>query len=251
MLKFHVIARLGQNNKVYSFAAIGGDAQDLSYQGQESHVVIGDRNIIREYVTINRGCHGAALTQVGNDCLLMAVVHIAHDCIVGNQVIMANLVTLGGHTLVEDQAVIGGLAGTHQFVRIGRMAMVGGASAVLRDVPPYCLVQGNAPALVRGLNSVGLKRNGASPAAISGLKAAFRLMYRRGMTKSNALDEIAESAPASAEVSNFVDFIKAKSRCGICLGEPASTALLSDPKEPGQDISNIPGSQRFGSLGSG
>lgn len=218
--------KLGQDNKVYSHAVIGSDAQDLSYQGQASHLVIGDRNIIREYVTINRGAHGEALTLVGSDCMLMTGVHIAHDCKVGDRVIMANLATLGGHITIEDSVVIGGLGALHQFVRVGKMAMVGGKAGVMQDVPPYCIVQGSAPATVRGLNSVGLKRSGISNEEMSSLKAAFRLVFRRGMSKDHALAEIREAVAQTPEVSHFVRFLELDSRRGMCKAEQGKQPLL-------------------------
>ena len=224
---------LGQENKVYSHAVIGSDGQDLSYRGQPTHLLIGDRNIIREYVTINRGVHGAALTQLGSDCMLMTGVHIAHDCRVGDRVIMANLATLGGHITIEDRVVIGGLGGLHQFVRVGTMAMVGGKAGVTQDVPPYCLVQGPPPAVVRGLNLVGLKRSGISAEALNALKAAFRLVFRRGMGKEHALAEISEAVEQTPEVINFVGFLQAESKRGLCKGEqPSQPSLkISSPDE--------------------
>ncbi len=143
--------RVGANCRVHSHVVLGGDPQDTSYRGEPTFCEIGENNVIREFVTINRGCHGEKVTRLGHNCLLMAGVHMAHDSQVGNHVTMANLATLAGHVEIGDRAVIGGLAAFHQFVRVGRLAMVGGTAGVMQDVPPYCMVQGSPPATVRGL----------------------------------------------------------------------------------------------------
>ena len=225
-LATHVVVerdtRIGRDCQVYSHAVIGSDPEDLRYQGQPSYLEIGDRTIIREFVTINRGCHGTAITRVGSDCLFMKGSHIGHDCQVGDHVILAALATLGGHIIVEDRVVIGGLAAMHQFIRIGTMAMVGGTAGVMQDVPPYCMVQGAPPATVRGLNRIGLVRNGVSDEGLTALKHSYRLMFRRSMTRNEALDEIERLVELTPEVKHFVEFCRNASKTGICKPEPSS-----------------------------
>jgi UDP-N-acetylglucosamine acyltransferase len=213
--------RLGERCRVHSHAVLGGDPQDLSYRGELTFCEIGRETVIREYVTINRGCHGEKTTRVGSHCMLMTGVHIAHDCQVGDHVIMANLATLAGHVSIGDGAVIGGLAAFHQFVRVGKLAMVGGTAGVMQDVPPFCMVQGAPPATVRGLNLLGLKRSGMSEAGIAALKHAFRLVYRRNMLREYALEEVLAGVEMTPEVQQFVEFMQAASKRGFCKGEPS------------------------------
>ncbi len=219
--------RIGAGCRIHSHAVLGGDPQDLGYDGQPSYVEIGDRTSIREFVTISRGSHGRMLTSVGNDCLLMAGVHIAHDCQVGNNVIMSNMATLAGHITVEDRVIIGGLAAFHQFVRIGRMAMIGGTAGVMQDVPPFCMVQGTPPATIRGLNVVGLSRNGVDSRSQRALKHAFRLMFNRGMSRDDAIAEIRQSIELTPEVRHMIDFVSNPSRRGVCRSEISRKAKLS------------------------
>jgi UDP-N-acetylglucosamine acyltransferase len=190
--------RIGAECHISSFAVLGSDPQDLSYKGHPTYAIIGDRNRIREYVTINRGCHGEGITRLGSDCMLMTGVHIAHDCQVGSNVIMANLATLGGHVQVGDRVVMGGLCAVHQFVRIGRMVMIGGTAGIMQDVPPFSMAQG-MPATLRGLNMVGMRRN--------------------GITRENALAEVREAVPRSPEVMEFIGFLEAPSKRGFARAE--------------------------------
>ncbi|MGB3691077.1 MAG: acyl-ACP--UDP-N-acetylglucosamine O-acyltransferase [Spirulinaceae cyanobacterium] len=189
----HVIlegpAEIGEDNKIFPGAAIGLEPQDLKYQGAKSWVKIGNKNKIREYVTINRATGEGEVTQIGNNNLLMAYVHVAHNCVLGNNVIIANNVALAGHVQIESRAIIGGVLGVHQFVHIGRLAMVGGMSRIDRDVPPYMTTEGN-PARVRSLNSIGLKRAGLTPEEFSSLKKAFRAIYRSGQPINQALEQL-------------------------------------------------------------
>lgn len=189
----HVIiegpTEIGVGNVIFPGAAIGLEPQDLKYKGAASWVKIGDYNKIREYVTINRATAEGEATVVGNSNLLMAYVHLAHNCVLGDRIIIANSVSLAGHVQIESQAVIGGVLGIHQFVHIGRMAMLGGMSRIDRDVPPYMLVEGN-PSKVRSLNLIGLKRSGLSAAEIGELKKAFRILYRSGYTVNEALEQL-------------------------------------------------------------
>jgi UDP-N-acetylglucosamine acyltransferase len=213
--------RIGEDCRVHSYAVLGGDPQDLKYKDEPSYAEIGDRNLIREYVTISRGSHEGAVTRVGSGCMLMAGVHIAHDCRVGDRVVLANSATLAGHVVIEERAVIGGLAAFHQFTRVGRLAMIGGTAGVMQDVPPFCMVQGSPPATLRGLNRVGIMRSGATEQSFIAIKQAYRLMFRRGMTRDNALAEVEASVPKTPEVVQFIEWFKAESKRGICKAERA------------------------------
>ena len=172
---------------------------------------IGDRTTIREYVTVNTATKDGDVTRVGNDCLLMAYSHVAHDCVVGDKVIIANGGSLAGHVTVEDRAIIGGLTGIHQFVRIGQLSIVGGCSKVTQDVPPYMMADGH-PLQVRGINRVGLDRSGISRNSQRILKQAFRCIYRRDLTTSNALEIIAEEVEPTTELNRLVLFIRESNR---------------------------------------
>ena len=183
----HRYVRMGEDNQVHSHAVIGNIPQDLSFKGGESWVEIGDRNVFREGVTVNRSTKPGSVTQIGSDCLLMAYVHVAHDCRLGNRVILANNIALGGYVDIGDSAVVGGAVVVHQFCRIGSLAMVAGFIAVRQDVMPYCMVAGN-PARHYRLNSIGLHRNGISGERYSALEAVFRAL-RAG----KPLDGLAET----------------------------------------------------------
>ena len=186
---------IGTDNQIFPGAAIGLDPQDLKYQGANSLVKIGDRNKIREYVTINKATAEGEATILGNDNLLMAYSHVGHNCTLEDGVIIANSVAIAGHVTIESQAIISGVLGIHQIVHIGRMAMVGGMSRINRDVPPYMMIEGN-PARVRALNLVGLKRKGLSGEEIKQLKTAFKMLYRQDLPIQKAisqLDTIADS----------------------------------------------------------
>ncbi|NEP38850.1 MAG: acyl-ACP--UDP-N-acetylglucosamine O-acyltransferase [Okeania sp. SIO2H7] len=180
---------IGSGNRIFPGAAIGLEPQDLKYDGAPSRVKIGDNNQIREYVTINRATREGEATVIGNNNLLMAYVHVAHNCAIADSVVIANNVALAGHVTIESRAVIGGVLGIHQFVRVGRLAMVGGMSRIDRDVPPFMLVEGN-PARVRSLNLVGLKRAKINPTDLAILKKAFRILYRSDKTIKEALAEL-------------------------------------------------------------
>ena len=183
------LTEIGAQNQIFSGAVIGSEPQDLKYDGAPSWVRIGDDNRIREYVTINRATGAGEATLIGNGNLLMAYVHVAHNCVIGNSVVISNNLAMAGHVQIESKAVIGGAVGIHQFVHIGRLAMVGGMSRIDRDVPPYTLVEGN-PSRVRSLNLVGLKRAGMTAAELGLLKKAFRTLYRSGYTLSEALEHL-------------------------------------------------------------
>ncbi|MEL7505044.1 MAG: acyl-ACP--UDP-N-acetylglucosamine O-acyltransferase [Cyanobacteria bacterium J06554_6] len=185
---------IGARNRLFTGAAIGLEPQDLKYDGSVSLVSMGDDNVIREYVTINRPTKFGEITRLGNRNLLMAYTHVAHNCVIQDNVIVANSVALAGHVHIESNARISGLVGIHQFVHIGRHAMVGGMSRIERDVPPYSMVEGN-PSRVRGLNQIGLQRSGIADLdegrVYKELKQAFRLLYRSGLTFQEALEKLA------------------------------------------------------------
>jgi len=203
---------IGDGTQVFPFVSIGLASQDLKYQGEASETRIGKRNKIREFVTIHRGTAGGGmLTQVGDDCLIMAQAHIAHDCIVGDGVIMANAATLAGHVAIGDRANIGAYSGVHQFCRVGKEAYVGGYSVVVKDALPFALTVGNH-AKCYGLNITGMKRRGYSRAAIDALHHAFHLLLSAKLNTTQALEKIGEEIGDSTEVSELVRFIQASDR---------------------------------------
>jgi len=203
---------IGENCEIFPFASIGTKTQDLKYKGGRTGVEIGDRTTLREYVTVNAGTNDGEWTKVGSDTLLLAYCHVAHACRVGNGVIMSNGVQLAGDVVVEDQAIVGGLSGVHQFSRIGRLCMVGGMSKIIKDCPPFMIVDGN-PSRVRGVNVIGLERRGYSPEVRSALKAAYKILFREGLTTSKALEKIRSSASGSVqEVGHLLTFIEDSKR---------------------------------------
>jgi UDP-N-acetylglucosamine acyltransferase len=216
VLKSHVVVnghtRIGKDNIITQFASIGEVNQDLKYAGEPTRVEIGDRNSIRESVTIHRGTvQGGGVTRIGSDNLLMVNAHIAHDCIIGNRCIFANNATLGGHVTVDDFAIIGGMTAVHQFCIIGAHVMVGGCSGVAQDVPPYVIAQGNH-ATPFGINIEGLKRRGFSKDALHAIRAAYKLLYRSGKTLDEVKPEIEALAQQHAEVKPFYDFFARSTR---------------------------------------
>ncbi len=205
---------IGSNCRIFTGAVIGSVPQDLKYQGEETEIIIGDNNTIREYVTINLGTSASDKTVMGNNNLIMAYAHIAHDCVIGNHVVMANVGTLAGHILIEDRAILGGLAAVHQFVRIGCLSIVGGCSKVIQDIPPYSMCDGH-PARVRSLNKVGLERNRITSEVKSNLKHAFIILFNSGLTIPHALKKVEEEVPALPEITHLLNFIKNSQR-GVC-----------------------------------
>ena len=204
--------RIGKNNRIFQFASIGEGPQDLKYAGEPTRLEIGDRNTIRECVTMSRGTvGGGGVTRVGSDSLFMAYVHIAHDCRVGDQVVFANNATLAGHVEIGEQAILGGFVGIHQFCKVGAHVMLGVGTVTLKDIPPYLMVYGN-PAAPYGLNVRGLKRRGFSAAAIDALKETYRVVYRSGMTVEAALHELAPLGRQYPEVAAFTDFVQRAER---------------------------------------
>lgn len=207
--------RIGEDNRIFPMASVGGTPQDLKYRGEKTWLVIGDRNNIREFTTLQPGTTtGIGETVIGNDNLFMAYCHVAHDCIIGNRVIMANGSTLAGHVLVEDFAILGGLSAVHQYVRIGESAMLSGGAMVGQDVAPFTIAAGDR-ARMRGLNMVGLRRRGFSSECISVLKKAYRILVYSRLRVADALKRIRNELPATPQLCHFVEFIE-KSERGIC-----------------------------------
>lgn len=207
---------IGADNDIYPDAIIGTAPQDFRYKGEESWVVIGDRNTIREFVTINRAHNHLGKTVVGNENMLMACTHVAHNCVLGNGIIMTNYSGLAGHVEVEDYVVLGGYAGVHQFVRIGTMAMVGGHAKVIKDIPPYSIVDGQ-PARIYDINRFGLRKRGVKAPVRTELRTAFRLLTRSGLNLSDALQAIRDSVQVGPEVEHLIRFMETKSKMGVLI----------------------------------
>lgn len=207
---------IGERCQIYPFASIGTPPQHLQYQGEPTRVVIGHDNILREYVTVNRGTvPGGGKTVIGHQNFLMAYVHVAHDCHLGSHIIMANAATLAGHITIGDHAIIGGLVGIHQFVRVGAYVMIGGCSAVGRDVPPFMRAAGGYRARLFGLNSVGLKRHGFSNERIAVLKRAYEVLFRSDSLMAEAIKRARDEFKDSADVLAMLAFLEGSKR-GIC-----------------------------------
>lgn len=200
---------IGRNNRIFAHAALGGEPQDKKYRGEDTQLVIGDGNTIREFCTFNTGtAQGGGITRVGNDNWVMAYVHVAHDVVVGDHCILANNASLAGHAVVGDWVILGGLTGVHQFVKIGSHAMTGAASLLLQDLPPYVICQGN-PASPHGLNSEGLKRRGFAPEALALLRRAYKAIYREGLTVVEATATLQRLADETPEHRAHVDALRA------------------------------------------
>ena len=204
---------IGKQCEVHPFSVIGATSQDKKYRGEISYVRIGDRNIIREFVTIHRGTGEGSDTVIGNDNHLLAYVHVAHNCRVGNHVVMSNSCQLAGHVIVEDYAGVGGMVGVHQFVRIGRMAFIGGFSKLVQDVPPYFMIQGN-PGSVRGLNVEGMKRRGVSKEAVNELKEAYRQLFRSEDRRESVVHQLRKTL-STPEGKLLVEFLMQPTDRGI------------------------------------
>jgi UDP-N-acetylglucosamine acyltransferase len=204
--------RIGAGNKIFQFASIGDAPQDKKYKGEPTRLEIGDRNVFRECVTVNRGTtHGLGVTRIGNDNLLMAYSHVAHDCQLGNQIVLANCATLGGHVELGDWVIMGGLSAVHQFTKVGAHCFLAHNAAVTRDVPPYVMAVGR-PAVPHSVNSEGLKRRGFTEAQIRNIRRAYRVLYRSGLKLQEALEQLETAAATQEEIRPFVDFIKRSSR---------------------------------------
>jgi UDP-N-acetylglucosamine acyltransferase len=206
---------IGVGCRIFQFSSIGAVPQDLKFKGEATRTIIGNYNTIREYVTIHRATSAdIGVTIMGDHNLLMAYCHIAHNCKLGNRIVMANAANLAGHIHIEDNAIIGGLTGIHQFTRIGAHCIIGGCSAVAKDVPPFVMASGNT-AKPYGLNMVGLKRRNFSPETIQSLKQAYRLVFRSSLLLKTAIAKVQAEVADIPEVRHFVDFIE-KSQRGIC-----------------------------------
>ena len=214
-LHSHVVidghVRLGRDNDIFPFACIGHKTQDLKWKGGVTRTEIGDGNTFREYVTIHSATSDGEATRVGSHNHILAYCHIAHNCILGSHIIMSNVATLAGHVIVEDHAVIGGLAAVHQFCRIGKMAMIGGCSKVVQDVPPFMIADGN-PAETRTSNKIGMERGGISEEVQTALRHAYKILFREGLTIPNALAKIEGELPPLPEIKHLVQFIRTSER---------------------------------------
>jgi UDP-N-acetylglucosamine acyltransferase len=206
---------VGRECRIHHGAVLGTDPQDLKFEGEDTRLVIGDRTVIREYATLNRGTRASGVTAVGDDCLLMAYTHVAHDCHLGDRVILANAVNMGGHVTIGDWAIVGGMTPIHQFVRIGEHAFVGGASRVAKDVAPYVRAAGN-PLEMSGLNSVGLRRRGFSPEVRMELKRAYRLFFTSSLNVKQAIERARSELELLPEVERFINFFETSDR-GVSL----------------------------------
>ena len=208
--------KIGARNRIFHHAYVGGMPQDLSYQGERSYVEIGDDNTIREYVTVHRGTNKQnCMTKIGNNNLIMAYAHIAHDCQIGNHCIIANAVNMAGHVVIEDYASLGGMVGIHQFVRIGRFAFIGGFTAVAQDVMPFSLIAGERGTL-RGVNKVGLQRRGFNAEQRGRIHKAMRYLMNRDMTTSTAIEKINEDFGDDPDIMEIIRFIRSSER-GVAL----------------------------------
>lgn len=214
-LHSHVVldgyTRFGRANEIFPFASIGLKTQDLKWKGGITRTEIGDHNTFREHVTIHSATNDGGVTQVGSHNNLLAYTHVAHDCILGSHVIMSNNATLAGHVSVADHAVIGGLAGIHQFCRVGRMAMIGGYSKVVQDVPPFMIADGN-PSATRTINKVGLTRNGVSEETQTALRQAYKILFREGLLTAKAIETMEKDLPPVAEIKLLIEFVRSSER---------------------------------------
>lgn len=214
-LHSHVVidghTKLGARNEVFPFASIGLKTQDLKWKGGVTRTEIGDENTFREYVTVHSATGDGEVTKIGSNNHILAYSHIAHNVILGNHIIMSNVATLAGHVTVEDHAVIGGLAAVHQFCRIGKMAIIGGCSKVVQDVPPFMLADGN-PAETRTINKVGMERNGVSEEGQAALRTAYKILFREGLTIPNALAKITGDLPNIPEIQHLIRFVQTSER---------------------------------------
>jgi UDP-N-acetylglucosamine acyltransferase len=204
--------RIGAGNRIFQFASVGADPQDKKYRGETSRLEIGDRNVIREYVTLHRGtAQDQGVTRIGDDNLFMAYAHVAHDCVIGNQCVLANQATLAGHVHLGDRVIMGGFSGIHQFCRIGAHAFIANNAAVTRDVPPFVMAVGQ-PADAHSINAEGLKRHGFTPEQIRNIRAAFRVLYRSGLKLAEATARLEALAKDQPELLPLVEFLPQATR---------------------------------------
>jgi UDP-N-acetylglucosamine acyltransferase len=203
--------KTGARNKFYAYCSIGQQTQDLKYQGEPTYLEVGNDNVFREFVTVNRSTGSDGKTRIGNGGNFLAYSHIGHDCTVGDGVVFSNNGTLAGHVQVGDHAVMGGLTAVHQFCRIGQFAITGGCSKIVQDVPPFMIADGN-PAEIRGINLIGLERKGFSPEKVKAIKEMFRIIYRSKLNTRQAIETIRKELPPSEEVNQIVEFIEQTER---------------------------------------
>jgi UDP-N-acetylglucosamine acyltransferase len=204
--------KIGKHNKIFQFASLGEAPQDKKYNGEPTRLEIGDRNVFREFCTVNRGTVlDRGVTQIGNDNLLMSYSHVGHDCTLGDNIVLSNVATLGGHVEIGDWVSLGGLSAVHQHTKVGPYCFIANNAAVTRDVPPYILAVGQ-PAEPHSVNIVGLQRRGFTAEQILNVRRAFRLLYRSGLKLQAAMDQLEEAAATQPEIRPFVDFIKSSTR---------------------------------------
>lgn len=203
---------IGHDNRIYQFASVGENPQDRKYAGEVTWLEIGDRNVIREFATINRGTvQDEGITRIGSDNLFMAYIHVAHDCIIGNNTIMANAASLGGHVQIDDWAILGGFTLVHQFTRVGAYSFSGMGSAIGKDVPPYMMVEGK-PAKPRGINTEGLKRCGFSQEDLTSIRRAYKMLYKSGLSLEQAISQIAIMQDDMPVLQPMVKFLRSRAR---------------------------------------
>jgi UDP-N-acetylglucosamine acyltransferase len=202
---------IGDNNRIFTGAVVGAEPQDLKFKGGKCRLIIGDNNAIREYATISVSTSEEKSTRIGNDNLLMAYAHVAHDCELRDRIIMANGATLGGHVIVEDKVILGGLTAVHQFVRVGILSIVGGCTKATKDVMPYSMVDGH-PARCHGVNFVGLKRSGMAEEARAEIKRVFKIICRSNLNTSQALEKVRAKFDGRSEINRLIEFIEGSSR---------------------------------------
>jgi UDP-N-acetylglucosamine acyltransferase len=208
----HGPTRIGEENVIHSFASVGDSPQDKKYRGEPTRLEIGDRNVIREFTTLNRGTvKDQGVTRIGSDNLFMAYAHVAHDCIVGNQCVLANCATLGGHVVLGDWVIMAGFSAAHQFCKIGVHAFIANNTAVTRDVPPFVMAVGQ-PAAPHSVNAEGLKRRGYTPEQVRNIRGAFRVLYRSGLKLEEAEVQLKEMAREFPEIQPLVDFLPQSTR---------------------------------------
>jgi UDP-N-acetylglucosamine acyltransferase len=217
-------ATLGTDNVLHPGCYVGTPPQDLKYAGEKTRLVMGDKNTVRECVTINRGtAQGGGVTRIGSNCLFMACSHVAHDCVVGNGVIIVNAVLLAGHVHIGDYAVLGGACAIHQYLRIGRFAMLGGGSMNGQDILPFTTTQGDH-AVLRGLNALGMRRGGFSREAMSAVKSAYKTLFMSGLTQVDALAKLKSENPGK-EVQEWIDFIESVGKRGLMRPAAGATQI--------------------------
>ena len=205
--------RIGRDNRISQFASLGGAPQDKKFQGEHTELVIGDRNLIREFVTVNRGTgDGGGITRIGNDNWLLAYVHVAHDCQIGNNTVFSNYSALAGHVEIGDFVIMSGFSGVHQFCKVGAHAFIGMGCLVGSDVPPFVMMANEQRGRPRGINSEGLKRRGFEPTRIAAIKRAYRTLYMAGLTQADAREQLVTQAQESDDVRAMLDFLDRSER---------------------------------------